>query len=80
MLGTATLDGKTHYDVARQIRDMVTYINDLEATVVRLQQQIQALPRPLTLSEISRGLSANGAAPLNITGLVGTPAIETPGP
>jgi hypothetical protein len=80
MLGMPTLDGKVDYNVLRAIRDIVTYVNDLETAVQRLQQQVQGLPAPLTVQQISRELSATGTSPLNIAGLVGTPAIGTPGP
>ncbi len=42
-----------------------------DETIAQLQRQLAALPKPLTLQDIQQGLSANGAAPLNLTGLPG---------
>jgi hypothetical protein len=46
-------------------------ITGLENELAQLRAQVAAMPKPLTLAEISKGLSANGAAPLNLTGLPG---------
>lgn len=74
MLQSPTLTGKTDYQVVRAIGNLVTYVNQLEAQIATLQRQVAAIPPPLSLQQISKGLSASGAAPLSLTGLTGTPA------
>lgn len=69
-----TIDGQVPYDVQRKINQTYDDVQTLKRLVAQLQQQIAAMPAPLTLPEISQGLSATGAAPLNLTGLTGKPA------
>lgn len=63
----------------REIRDAFTSmqqtITDLQNHVVTLHQTLAAAPQPLTIAQINQGLSSGGAAPLNLTGLVGSPVI-----
>jgi hypothetical protein len=64
------------YPVQDAMDKIQSAIMTLENTVQQLQAQIAAMPPPLTLQQISQGLSASGSAPLNLTGLPGLP----PGP
>jgi hypothetical protein len=66
-----TLPPSTDPSVARAISDLTMAYNALDRRIKAIEQSIANRPTPLTLKEIQQGLSANGAAPLNVTGLVG---------
>jgi len=67
----SSLDAAKPDTLKTAIDQMARYINQLEATILKLQAA-QTTGRPLTLSEIQAGLSATGSHPLNVTGLPGT--------
>lgn len=50
---------------------LVAAVQERDDVIQQLQAQVTAIPPPLTLQQISQGLSATGAAPLNLTGLPG---------
>lgn len=72
-----TLGNGTPRDIAQSFSQLQDFVDQLEADNADLRKQLAALPVPLTLEEIRTGLSANGAAPLDLTGLTGTP-VTTP--
>lgn len=65
-----TLDGKVAYEVQVAIDRLKRSIEEAQAQHADLATQLDALPPDLTFEEIQQGLSATGAAPLNLTGLV----------
>jgi hypothetical protein len=69
-----TLAGKTHPDVKRAITQLADQVNTHEATIAELHKKLAAIPAPMTLAQIAAGLSSTGSNPLNLTGLIGTPA------
>lgn len=58
------------YAVEDILDKLVAEVNRLGAENAALRANLTKRP-PLTLREISHGLSAQGAAPLNLTGLPG---------
>lgn len=72
-----TLDrSKVDPQVIRAFQTLRAAITKLEADNAALRQQLAAMPKSLSLAEINHGLSASGAAPLNLTGLVGAPTLS----
>lgn len=69
-----TLSGKTDYQVETAIKRLRDHADLLERQVADAHARLTALPAPLTLQQIRDGLSATGAAPLNLTGLLGMSA------
>jgi hypothetical protein len=59
------------YQVTDTIDKLIEDMRELAAENQRLREALQRMPKALTLQEISQGLSAKGAAPLNLTGLPG---------
>ncbi len=55
-----------------RLRDHANQLEDLVRGLTERQQQIEAMPSPLSLAEIQKQLSAGGTNPLNLTGLIGT--------
>lgn len=72
-----TLSPDTPRDVVTSFYSCAAAINTLIAQVASLQDAVAALSkRPLTsteLAQVQAALSATGANPLNVTGLVGIP-------
>lgn len=62
--------------VQENFRELVAAIARLEADVVALKTRLDQQPPVLTLEEINAELSADGAAPLNLTGLPGAPVLS----
>jgi len=77
MIVTPTLAGKAPREVDRSVTLLRNECNRLQAQVTALQTQVASLPAPLTVQQVQAGLSASGAAPLNLTGLVGAPATSS---
>jgi hypothetical protein len=60
--------------VEESLKRLQKHQNDLEATIATLNATVASLPPILSPSQISAALSVTGSAPLNLTGLLGTPA------
>ena len=71
-----TMDATTPRVVQDNFRELVAAIARLEADVVALKARLDQQPPVLTLEEINAELSADGTAPLNLTGLPGAPVLS----
>lgn len=68
-----TLDGKVDYQVLEAFNKIVEHANAMESQNAALQKIVEAIKTP-TFDQIRRALSSSGPTPLNLTGLIGTPA------
>lgn len=71
MVKIPTLNKDVHHTVRRALQDLEKEHNALERRHAELLSHVGNMPKPLTLQEISQGLSATGGAPLDVTGLLG---------
>jgi hypothetical protein len=65
-------DPRRSRETSVDLRTLADHIGRLEARIGTLEAQIRAQPPILTLDQINTGLSAAGARPLNLAGLVGS--------
>jgi hypothetical protein len=71
-----TIDQLTPHQTKTAFQKLQRYANDLEAQLRDAQAKLDAIPsKLLTLNQIQAALSAGGSNALNLTGLVGEPAV-----
>lgn len=77
-LDLGTLDAMSPYAMTQAFQTLQRHANAMTSMVQALHARVDDLPAPPSFDQIRKALSTGGVAPLNLTGLVGTPqALET---